>query len=557
MISAIYVRKSTDQNLPDAEKSVTRQIEHATVYAARKGWTVDPAYVYQDDGISGAEFVKRPGFLRLMNALKPRPPFQVLVMSEESRLGREQIETGYALKQITDAGVRVFFYLEDRERTLGTALDKVMLSLANFASEMEREKARQRTRDALHRKAQAGHVPGGVVYGYRNVEVCGERGQRLHVRREVEPHQAAVVLRIFEAAAAGHGLRRIAKALNREAVPPPRAGGSWAPTAIREMLHRETYRGRVVWNKTGWVDRGGTKVKVDRPEAEWLVRDAPELRIVSEALWQAAHGRIRDTVAAYHAVSSTWGRPPVALRARYLLTGFTECGVCRGSMLAWRRTEGHGPTAFRCSYHHYRGARVCPNGRTVSVATATAAVLEGLRGQVLAPDVLIPAIREAVALYEARAAEPGTRRDLERSLHRLRDELDRLTAALASGASLPSILHAIKQREAQRAELEGQLAAIVALNRTARRWDRRGLERVLRQRVEEWQNLLEANPDEARQVLRQLLPGRLRFTPREAGGYEITGEAAPGGLVATVVDGTLRWCPRGDSHSFGARKSAE
>jgi DNA invertase Pin-like site-specific DNA recombinase len=29
-----------------------------------------------------------PGFLRLMNALKPRPPFQVLVMSEDSRLGR-------------------------------------------------------------------------------------------------------------------------------------------------------------------------------------------------------------------------------------------------------------------------------------------------------------------------------------------------------------------------------------------------------------------------------------------------------------------------------------
>jgi DNA invertase Pin-like site-specific DNA recombinase len=56
-----------------------------------------------------------------MNALSPRPPFQVLVMSEESRLGREQIETAYALKQITDAGVRVFFYLEDRERTLDNA----------------------------------------------------------------------------------------------------------------------------------------------------------------------------------------------------------------------------------------------------------------------------------------------------------------------------------------------------------------------------------------------------------------------------------------------------
>jgi hypothetical protein len=37
--------------------------------------------------------------------------FQVLIMSEESRLGREQIETAYALKQITDAGAQVWFYL--------------------------------------------------------------------------------------------------------------------------------------------------------------------------------------------------------------------------------------------------------------------------------------------------------------------------------------------------------------------------------------------------------------------------------------------------------------
>ncbi|MBI5627529.1 MAG: recombinase family protein, partial [Candidatus Rokubacteria bacterium] len=143
MIAAIYARKSTEQNgIADEEKSVTRQIEHARAYAVKRGWTVADEHVYADDGISGAEFVKRPGFLRLMNALKPRPPFQVLIMSEESRLGREQIETAWSLKQIIDAGCRVFFYLEDRERTLDNALDKVMLSLTSFAAEMEREKAR-------------------------------------------------------------------------------------------------------------------------------------------------------------------------------------------------------------------------------------------------------------------------------------------------------------------------------------------------------------------------------------------------------------------------------
>jgi len=57
----------------------------------------------------------------------------VLVTSEESRLGREAIETGYVLKQIMDAGVRVFFYLEDRERTLDSAMDKVMLSLLSLS----------------------------------------------------------------------------------------------------------------------------------------------------------------------------------------------------------------------------------------------------------------------------------------------------------------------------------------------------------------------------------------------------------------------------------------
>ena len=96
-------------------------------------------------------------------------------MSEESRLGREAIETAYALKQLVQAGVRVFFYLEDRERTLDSPTDKIMLSLTAFADELEREKARQRTYDAMQRKANAGHVTGGRVFGYDNVDVLARR----------------------------------------------------------------------------------------------------------------------------------------------------------------------------------------------------------------------------------------------------------------------------------------------------------------------------------------------------------------------------------------------
>lgn len=73
-IAAAYLRKSTDQaGVSEDQCSVARQFEHARAYAEKKGWRLCEEFVFADDGISGAEFTNRPGFLRLMNALKPRP----------------------------------------------------------------------------------------------------------------------------------------------------------------------------------------------------------------------------------------------------------------------------------------------------------------------------------------------------------------------------------------------------------------------------------------------------------------------------------------------------
>ncbi len=106
-------------------------------------------------------------------------------MSEVSRLGREAIATAYALKQLITARVRVFFYLEDRERTIESATDKLMLSVVAFADEMEREKSRQRTYDALMRKAKRGSCGRRKTFGYDNVEVLTADGQRSHVERVI------------------------------------------------------------------------------------------------------------------------------------------------------------------------------------------------------------------------------------------------------------------------------------------------------------------------------------------------------------------------------------
>src|SRR4029079_16815912 len=104
--------------------------------------------------------------------------------------------------------------LENRERTLDSPTDKIMMSLTAFADELEREKARQRTYDAMVRKARAGHVTGGRVFGYDQVEIVGGDGRRSHVERRINDHEASIVREIFELCAGGAGLKTIAKDLN-------------------------------------------------------------------------------------------------------------------------------------------------------------------------------------------------------------------------------------------------------------------------------------------------------------------------------------------------------
>ena len=574
MICAIYARKSTEQNgIADEAKSVTRQIEHARVYATRRGWTAAAEHVYADDGISGAEFATRPGFLRLMNALKPAPPFQVLVMSEESRLGREQIETAYALKQLVTAGVRVFFYLEDRERTLDSPTDKLMLSVTAFADEMEREKARQRTTDAMVRKARAGHVTGGRVFGYDNREVLADeagpdgRRRRLHVERVVNPAEAAVVGRIFELCAAGRGFKRIAATLNHERAraPPPRAAGRvcpWAASTVRDVVHRELYRGVVVWNRTKKRNQWGLKTYTPRAESEWLRLEQPALRIVEETLWRAAHERLEGTRGAYlrGTRGRLWGRPASGLESRYLLTGFLACGVCGGSLVVTSRDmKTRRKFAYACSYNRFRGTAVCSNGLWAPMEAADREILDALERDLLRPEIVEAAFAEALeALRPSRDASEQRRATLEAEQRRLDGELGRLTEALVAGGDMASLVAAMKTREQRRGDLADELATLTRVRQMGEP-ALAGLHADLRARLADWQGLLRRQPAQGRQILRKLLVGRLVFTPRVTATeryYEYSGDATLGRLLAGAFGAKTMVTPAGFEPAISTLKGS-
>jgi len=95
----------------------------------------------------------------------------------------------------------------------------------------------------------------------------------------------------------------------------------------------------------------------------------------------------------------------------------------------------------------------------------------------------------------------------------------------------------MKEREARRAHLKAELAKlgsradITSLNAAC-------VSSNLRERLTDWQGLLQRHTVEARQILRRLLVGRLLFTPKEdekGRYYEFAGQGSVSELLSGVV----------------------
>jgi site-specific DNA recombinase len=274
-----------------------------------------------------------------------------------------------------------------------------MLSLTTFADELEREKARQRTYDAMIRKARAGHVTGGRLFGYDNVRL------ESHVERGINETEAAVVRQIFDLSIQGYGIKAITKRLNAEGAPSPQAqqgrSQTWSPSSVRAVLYRDIYRGRVTWNKTRKRNQWGIKKQAARPAGEWLERPAPKLQIVPDDVWEAAHARLAAVRGVYLKATNgqAFGRPPLGDPSKYLLTNLALCGQCGCPLYVTSRRHGKGRKKFYgCSGYHERG--ICQNVRDVPMTDADEIVSEALLDDVLDQHIVNDSIDEALRLLQ-------------------------------------------------------------------------------------------------------------------------------------------------------------
>ena len=445
------------------------------------------------------------------------------------------------------AGVRIFFYLEDRERTLDTATDKLLLSVTAFADELS-AKRRDSTFDALLRRAHAGYVTGGRLFGFTNIRDASG------VRRVINEAEAAVVCRIFELAASGWGLTSTAKRLNEEGAPSPRAQqgrpSGWAPSSVREVLHRSTYRGEVVWNQSRKRNAWGVQHQRPRAVAEWVRVEMANLAIVSPALWQAAHTAMAAQRARYSR-TSTSGAPPSGTEAKYLLTGLLRCAACGGGIEARSRRAASGRVVFYgCSAYHRRGRSVCTNALTVPMENADSAVVSALETNLLNPQVLTRALHRAVERIAARSLAPQA--DIAAELKAIEYETARLTEAVAAGAgTIPALVSALQARETRRRELMARQRDTRddAIDPSVVRVD-------IEHRLADWRSLIHDRASQGRRLLKPLIVGRLDLTPNhQERFYTFRGT----GTLMPVIAGLVHraWRPHRDSNpGFSLERAA-
>src|SRR5262245_7637359 len=450
MRAALYARKSQAN-----EEAVAGQLANARAFAAAKGFTV--VREFTDDGISGAEFLARPGLAALLAAVKATPrPFEMVITMNVDRVGREAYRTNIALLEIAEAGCRIFTYGDGQEVKLDSPLAKQMLSMRNYAAEDFRQQIADKTREKMRLKARAGHVTGTRTFGYDHLAV-GD-----HFECQLNTQEAAVVVRIFEMAAEGYGNRRIVNRLREEHVPAPGPKG-WSKAVIKTLLRNKLYIGVLEFGKSQAAARGGAASKRAAVTMDdWVVVPLPGLRIVTDELW----GKVqqRKAVTRQHYLRAPHvnlrGKPEAGLIASTLLNGIARCGVC-GAALSYNGGKGRrGVRRYYCTSRNRRG--VCTNGRGVPMIALDEAVRGQIDQMLTDEETIWQLCVERAERWKREHARPAAERaNLEREVAKLETIVARLTDAIEKGEPVGNRL---KERAAELAEVKKKLSDVVPLD---------------------------------------------------------------------------------------------
>ena len=434
----IYARYSSELQ---SDASIDDQVSICKQRIEKEGWAL--AEIFSDAAISGSTTL-RPGYQRMLEGAR-NGSYDIVVTEALDRLSRDQEDIAALYKQLSFSDVRLFTLAEGEVSELHIGLKGTMnaLFLKDLAAKIRRG---QRGNIASGRSA------GGLSYGYDVVPELDDRGNLVRGQRKVNEAEAVIIRRIYDEYSAGKSPRAIASDLNRDAIMSPK-GGLWSASTINGnrarrngVLYNEAYVGLLVYNRTSMRRNPTTGRRVHRinPPDEWVVQDVPELRIVSDDLWDKVQ-----------AIKKSMGSYPThkKRRPKRLLSGLVHCGTCGGKYTVI------GEERFGCSRHRETGA--CTNNRTISVPKLEDKILSGLKERLLSQEMVTDFVEQVRVELKTKAKDQHSRtRSLENEKAAITGKIKKLVTVIEDGLFTPELKERMKALDKRRTEIEGELSSV-------------------------------------------------------------------------------------------------
>lgn len=356
---AAYCRVSTEKEAQI--DSLEKQIEFFNEFTKKNGYELYK--LYADEGISGKQIKHRKQFQQMMEDAKHKK-FEKVVVKDVSRFARNTVDLLQSVRELKSYGVQVDF-LNNGEVMEGGS--EFILTILGAMAQQESANMSKRVKFGKDITAKKGRVP-NLVFGYDKIP---DERYTLKINEE----EAKIVKEIFESYVyKGIGTTKIAWNLNDRGIRTKKTKSKWVQTSIVRMLKNPIYTGRVT-NKKSEVTDFITGTRKELPEEEWIVVERPEMRIISDELFNRAQEILAQR-------SNEFKLNNKREKTEYVFSTLIYCKHCGYSFRRIKRKyKEDGPEYIRwvCSGRNSMGVNHCPNTTVIDEEELLNAIKEYLK----------------------------------------------------------------------------------------------------------------------------------------------------------------------------------
>lgn len=388
---------------------------------------------FTDAEQTGTGFHARRG-LQTMLAQCRRGHYTAICTEALDRLSRDQADAANIYRELQFLGVTIL----TREEGI---IQPIHIGLKGTMNALYLEALALKTNRGKIGAINEGRLVHPLHFGYRITNRL-EGSRMIRGLREINPEEAAIVLKMYEMRADGMPIRHIANWLNEEGIPTPNGGALWRPNTVAQsmprpgILRQPMYRGQIIYGIREYFVDPTTRRKITRfrPESDWRVVEVPHLRIVPDDLWHTVQEKL-------DAASRPRHRKAAHMRGTYALTPILLCSSCGGPVRTFAVNR------YRCEAGH-KGQ--CPANRTFVMRDiehkAATQLLHWIRRK-RAWDRIHQSARNSLAqrrvTLDAEIAETRLR------LRRILEAIEHAPASPALISRLTELEHQLEEQEAQ------------------------------------------------------------------------------------------------------------